>query len=433
MNIFIIGQCTLHWGRMEFGNIGNYYIIEPFIRELHFVFPNASIKTTMQMSERFQKNERVQVLPMELYYGWNDSDLQIALQELSSALIYSKTGYLPFISPYIKQVLDADLVIDFSGDMWGDNANFLGKDRFLIGLIKDRIAQLLGKKTVMIAGSPGPFFQQQVISFAKDVYKNFDLVSNRESISIDLLKKDGFDVSRTISLSCPAFLFESKQSSETKNLANKIGLNKTQNTKVGLIICGWNFTQGPFDKWPRDDSEYTIFAEAVEFLSERLGCEVYLMSHSNAFPVPPQPFELQHGRDYLVVQQLKRILDERDIAQNYHLVTEVLDPWETKNIIKYFDILVSGRIHGAVAGLSQMVPTVIIDYGHEPKAHKLRGFAKEAGAELFIADPLTEGDLISKIQSAFYSINEYKKILEKKIPIAKEKAKLNFKAIQNLF
>ena len=48
----------------------------------------------------------------------------------------------------------------------------------------------------------------------------------------------------------------------------------------------------------------------------------------------------------------------------------------TKTIIKNFDMLVSGRIHGAVAALSQSVPTVIIDYGHEPKAHKLIGFQR---------------------------------------------------------
>ena len=42
--IFVIGQCTLHWGRMEFGNIGNYYVTEPFFRELHRVFPEAHIK-----------------------------------------------------------------------------------------------------------------------------------------------------------------------------------------------------------------------------------------------------------------------------------------------------------------------------------------------------------------------------------------------------
>ena len=49
MKILVIGQGTLHWGRLEFGNIGNYYIIEPFFRELHRVFPNATIKTTFQM------------------------------------------------------------------------------------------------------------------------------------------------------------------------------------------------------------------------------------------------------------------------------------------------------------------------------------------------------------------------------------------------
>lgn len=50
-NIFVIGQCTLHWGRMEFGNIGNYYIIEPFFRELHRVFPQANIKLCFLKSD----------------------------------------------------------------------------------------------------------------------------------------------------------------------------------------------------------------------------------------------------------------------------------------------------------------------------------------------------------------------------------------------
>ena len=47
------------------------------------------------------------------------------------------------------------MVIDFSGDIWGDNADFLGDDRFYVGLVKDRVAQIFAKKTAMIAGSPG--------------------------------------------------------------------------------------------------------------------------------------------------------------------------------------------------------------------------------------------------------------------------------------
>lgn len=76
-----MGQCTLHWGRTEFGNISNYYIIEPFMRELHKTFPDSIIKTTMQMSERFCKAENVLVIGMDLYYGSND-DLALAKKEL---------------------------------------------------------------------------------------------------------------------------------------------------------------------------------------------------------------------------------------------------------------------------------------------------------------------------------------------------------------
>ena len=54
---------------MEFGNIGNYYIIKRFIRELHIAFPKSMIKTTMQMSERFCKAEKVSVIGMNLYHG----------------------------------------------------------------------------------------------------------------------------------------------------------------------------------------------------------------------------------------------------------------------------------------------------------------------------------------------------------------------------
>ncbi len=51
--LFITGQCTLHWGRMEYGNIGNYYIIEPFFEQLRRVFTNAEFVTTMQFSKKF--------------------------------------------------------------------------------------------------------------------------------------------------------------------------------------------------------------------------------------------------------------------------------------------------------------------------------------------------------------------------------------------
>lgn len=425
MNILIIGQCTLHWGRMEFGNIGNYYIMEPLIRELHRVFPDAKIRTTFQMSTRFCEQENLEVVSMDYYYGWKDNDLEKALQELSSASLYAQTGYLPLRTPYIKEVLAADLVIDFSGDIWGDNADFLGADRFLVGLCKDRVAQLLGKPTVMIAGSPGPFNNQKTKEFAKEVYKNFNLVTNREPVSVSLLQEDGFDVSKTKSLACPAFLFEPLKNLDMKAVLSAENIPIDDDLLVGFVLCGWNFTEGPFDKEQRNDTEYSQFVNAVRHLTEQLGAKVLLMSHANGFDIPPKEFKMKHGRDYPIIKQLQRITQESGI-KNVYALDGIYDTWTTKAIISNFDMLVSGRVHAAVAGLSQNIPTVLIDYGHEPRAHKIQGFAKVAGAENYIADPSIERELIDKINLCWKNRTQYTEQLDKQNLKVKQLVHENF-------
>jgi colanic acid/amylovoran biosynthesis protein len=431
MKILVIGQCTLHWGRMEFGNIGNYYIMEPFFRFLHEAFPNAEILTTMQMSDRFSKDEKVTILPMDLYYGW-DNDLTKAKKELNIAKKFEKSKSIDEITPYIEVVNKMDLVIDFSGDIWGDNADFLGEDRFLVGLIKDKVAQIFAQKTVMIAGSPGPFKQTNNIEFAQEVYKGFDLVTNRERYSIDLLKADGFDVSRTHSLACPAFCFEPADFKEIENIDDvKPIMNKVKKS-IGFLICGWNFTEGPFDKWPRNDSDYHIFAESIEKFTCDKDVDIYLMSHSNGFPIPPNEFKLIHGRDYPIIKQLQKVLNNRGVIKNIHTLDGVYDAWQTKAILGQFDMVVSGRVHAAVGAMSQNVPTVIIDYGHEPKAHKLKGFADIAGQLKYIAEPDKTDDLLQKMNEVWENRTEIKENLSIQIPKVKALAKQNFELIKNL-
>ncbi len=433
MNILIIGHTSLHWGRMEFGNIGNYYIIEPFVRELHNNFSEANIKTTLQMSERFCEDEKVEVVPMELYYDLaNDANLDLAKKEIRLVEEFLENGKFSETTPYIDEVLNADIVIDFSGDIWGDNANFLGKDRFEVGLYKDLVAQKLGKPTFMLAGSPGPFNDERTKEFAKRVFKEFIAVTNREPISSIVLKDEGFDLSNVRDLACPAFLFEPAKGENIDDLIKKEDVISEDKPTVGFIVCGWNFLEGPFDKWPREDSDYEVFAKAVEFISNDIGARVCLMSHSNGFPIPPAEFKLIHGRDYPVIKQLQKVLNDRGIAKDVFTLDGVYDTWTTKAIISNFDMLVSGRVHAAVAGFSQSIPTVVIDYGHEPKAHKLLGFATVAGQEKYVSDPAKESDLINKIKNCWENRELVKKDLEEKIPVVKEQARENFRLIKKL-
>lgn len=431
MNILIIGQCTLHWGRMEFGNIGNYYIIEPLVQELHRIFPDAHIKTTFQMSQRFCDDENIEVVPMEYYYGFSKDDLETAEKEFQIASNYAKTGNLIETTPYIDEVLESDLVIDFSGDIWGDNADFLGENRFAVGLYKDRVAQLLGKKTAMIAGSPGPFSPNKNLDFAKDVFKNFDLVTNREAVSRSVLEEYGFELNNLEDLSCPAFLFEPKKN---LNIGEVDSLFLENKPIIGLVICGWNFLKGPFDLWPREDKDYDfIIQPIIDFLNQNKDVQLCLLSHSNGFIPGKEPFELIHGRDYPVMKQIEKILIEKGMSDRIFCLNGVYDAWTTKAIIAHFDMLVSGRIHAAVAGMSQLVPTVVVDYGHEPKAHKLKGFANEAGMLKMVAEPDKSLDLIGKINFCWENRTEVKKQLTLNIPEVKLKAKKNFELLKKLF
>ncbi len=434
MNILLIGQTTLHWGRMEYGNIGNYYIIEPFIRELHNVFSKAIIKTTLQMTDDFCQRERVVRLPMELYYSWDDNQyLDKCIKELGIANLFNKTNKILSMTPYIKEVLNADLVIDFSGDIWGDNADFLGSNRFLIGLIKNRVAQLLRKKTAMLAGSPGPF-KNHLNDFTKEVFENFDIVTNRENISSKLLSEDGFNTKNVINLVCPAFLFEPEKEENMLDIYHQIGLDDDNIKKIGFIICGWNLKEGPFDKKDIKDKELLNFVETIEFILQTDKTKIFLMSHSNGFELPPN-FKLIKGRDFPFAQQLYNILEKRNVVniKNVVLLDGLYNPWETKAIIGKLNILISGRIHAAVAALSQSIPTVIIDYGHEPKAHKLEGFANVMQVIDYVSDPNNLQDILDKVKKCLNNEAEIKKHLTNRIKKVKEYAKKNFLILKDFY
>ncbi len=425
MRILIMGQCTLHWGRMEYGNLGNYAIIEPFVRELHRVFPEAEICTTFQMSDEFCDRERVVRLPMELYYAWKRSDFWKSAYEVISAWMLKHIKVCPKKTAYMREIIASDLIIDFSGDIWGENASLVGKNRFFIGILKDLTAYWIARPIVMLAGSPGPFTKRWARVLAAIMLKRFDLVTNRESISVELMKRDHLPVGNVRSLACPAFLFEARSDGDMKDIYAKENLLEDSQPTVGFVLCGWNMPIGPFDRSPREDSEFRVFAETVEYIENKLGARVCLLSHNNGFIKPPD-FKMTTGRDHEIVHQLKKVLDDRGKTKNVFTLKGLYDCGQTKAIIRQFDILVSGRIHGAVSGLSQMVPTVIIDYGHEPKAHKLRGFAAVAEMSEYVADPTNLADVLQKVQQCWSKRVTIREHLSKRIPEVQGLARENF-------
>lgn len=430
MKIFVTGLCTLHWGRLQYGNIGNYYIIEPLFRELHRVFGEAEIITTFQMTEDFCKTEKVKVLPMEWYYSWQEHDLENAKIEYELAKNSDKKINDNF-TPFMNTVLESSLLINVSGDMWGDNAEHVGKDRFEVDLYKMRTAQLLGVKTVLFAGTPGPFYTCKNIDFAKEVYSHFDLIINREPTSTQNLKKWNFESENVKDFACPAFLYTpdltEMENDRVNQLIDKI---RYQNKKmIGFTIGGFNLPVGPYDMWPREDWQYEIFAKTIEHIINNYDARVILISHTNGFELPPN-FRLINGRDYPILKQLRDVVIERQRIKNQDDIILLDGPYlpkVTKSIIGKFDMMVTGRVHASVAAVSQNVPTVFINYeGSFIPSTKMYGFANLAGVGELVCEPKDLEKIEHTIDYCINNLSEIHERLEKNIPNIKAMARNAF-------
>ena len=424
--VFITGQCTLHWGRMEFGNMGNYYIADALLKELRRVFPESELATTMQFSDEFCQRYNIEIVPMSAYYDFNRKDnLKIAQEELD-AVVNGKN----IESRFIDEVKKASFVIDFSGDLWGENACLLGENRFEVGCYKDIVAQKI-KPTVMIAGSPGPFDKEK-IELAKKAYEGFAYVTNREPESTKALERQGFNLDHTDTYPCPSFLFEGILEKEIYKKEEIFSTNK-KDINVGFIMCGWNFARGTFDRWPRNNEEYESFKQLIEYIIKKYDAGIFLLSHANGFTRKGDTFNLIQGRDFPILKQLYELLTEEGFGKNVTLIEGVYSPEATRKIISGLDMLISGRMHGAIAGVSQCIPTIFIDYGHEPKAHKLKGITELLGMEECLVNPTDLKQMEETFDLYMGKRREIKEYLCQKNIEIKSNARKQFDILGTLF
>ena len=417
--IFVTGLCTLHWGRLQYGNVGNYYIVEPFFRLLHKYYPAAEILTTFQMDESFIQRENVTVIPMDLYYAWRKDDVSNAEQDVEIVSKYIAGESDVELTPYLKCVNDADLVINISGDMWGDNAEHVGHERFYVDCLKMKSAQLLNKKTILYAVTPGPFPQERY-DLALEVFSGFDKVVIREKVSFKNLKKWGFPLEKVVWAPCPSFLFEIDKDYKSKWIDL---IDNADKKVVGITFGGFNMPEGPYDMWPRPDVQYDVFVKLVTHIVNDLKCKVCIFSHTNGFELPPN-FKLINGRDFTILKRFYEILIEKNEKDKSEiiLIDEPLLPVYLKTVIGRLDMLVTGRVHASVAATSQCVPTVFMEYDRRViYSDKMLGFSQQLGMEQYVCMPGNFEDIKNCVDECFCHREEVKKYLENKmIEIKKE-------------
>jgi colanic acid/amylovoran biosynthesis protein len=429
MVIFVIGLTSSGLWGMEYHNLGNYVILEPLIKELKKTFPQSQIKTTMQLGDDFCQKFKIESLKNKTFWLYGSTAILYLFVDFLLVFCWYFFYILGFRcnfflrTPFLKQLSESDLVIDFSGDIYGDNATL---KKFLLGSGRMLLAKMLGKRVSFFIASPGPFASLWKRTLAKFVLNRVDLITCREPFGAKILQKIG--VGKVHSLACPAFLY-SPSASEMKYPTDVVTKNPGK-ASFGFILCGWNMPVGPFNRWPRNDVEYSLFVDLLVYLIKDIGVSVYLMSHQNATTPDGGLIE---GNDHRILKKLLQLARQKGLVETELCMIEgCYTAAQSRAIISNFDFLLSGRIHGAVQGLSQFIPTGIIEYGHEPKAHKLRGFATLCGMEDLICCPSDLNEMKRVVKSLVKDKEKIVQNLKKNIPLVQDLARQNFNLLTGL-
>lgn len=375
-SLLVTGQLTLEPDRLENGNIGNAYVVVGLFSSLRKAFPRATIRTTLQVSKRLQRECNLEVLPPSVFMNPHTDSLESVRRD---------TG------PWESAVRRSDVVLDVSGDMWGPNADLISPGRFVAGLERIYQSISLGIPTMLVASSPGPFSEEddELKSIARQSYGLYSAVVNREPASTRHLAGLDFDMTRTHSTACPSWLYTS--SVTPRDARRRLGIEIGASV-LAVAICGWNFRSGSFGQTDRALTEYLPFAVPASQFAAREGLDVVVLSHSNGFTRQSEGIVLNEGRDAVHAERLTECFLSLG-TKNVTLLRGPIEPQVAHSFLGSCSYVVSGRLHGAVAALSAGVPTVCLDYGIGPQNLKSLGFMELVGCEDFIVSP--EADAIA--------------------------------------
>lgn len=435
LKIFLIGLTSVRLGALEAGaNLGNYMIIEPLVKYLKAEFSEFDIKTSLQLSDSFcerfgivcKREARFWTYGMKTALTTAGDIFRVSIWWLLNHVIGNKAEFAIRNSELLREMYESHLIIDFSGDNFGENA---GRNKFLEDCAEILLARILEKPVIMLAGSPGPFKSYWRKVLGKFVLNRVSLITNREPISTEILRDLGVKKSLLKTTACPAFLFEGKKKEEIMDILKAENVYLGQDyPAIGVIITSWNMPNPPFSKIPREEEELQPFIAMIKLLLDEIKAQIVLISHSNRLDTNGQ---LIHGPDFTIMSQLYEMLNPEKYGKKLILLNKPYDTATMKGIIGCFDMLISGRLHGSISGLSQSIPTAIIDYGHEPKAHKLRGVARLLGLEEYVCDP-TDAEQMAKIVSNIWMNRvAIQGKLSKEVDEVKKQARLNFRLLRD--
>lgn len=244
----------------------------------------------------------------------------------------------------------ADVVVSCGG-------GFLLSHKFSVALMQHLVqiktAFDYDKPVVIYSQSIGPFYNKFMQILAKQILERVNKIYIRESISKTWLEKIGCRNLNMMLVPDSAFYMQQKSSSHIDMILESIE-QIHDGPIVGMTVRDWNFPEVGNTKYYRDKYIESIRC-AIHHMSQKLNAKILLMPQV----LGPNDF----NDDRIISREVLEAVDPR--------VAELLDydfhPRELKYLYSKMDMFVGTRMHSNIFALSNLVPTVAINYEHKTK------------------------------------------------------------------
>ncbi|NKB56015.1 MAG: hypothetical protein GKS00_06740 [Alphaproteobacteria bacterium] len=293
-----------------------------------------------------------------------------------SAKALRKIGLLFTIIPEVlnkefrnarKTIRHADLVISTGGDIFGKD--YGGFQNYLTPLIEARQAST---PYVFLGHSIGPFEDEALRKMFKDIVASATLVTCRETRSLEyVIDNLGLPSDRVALVGDVAFLLRPASRKCADEILSEIGIAPDE-PRIAVSVSGGISQFSGLDK----DQHACRWAETLTVLAEQTGLRVIVIPH--VWSGSPDP----SNNDMIEAKKVLSHLNHSRVS----LIERQCSAMEYKAIIGTCEFLVAERMHAAIAGLSQHVPTVAISYS--VKADGIIG-------DLFINEPESRKPILS--------------------------------------
>jgi colanic acid/amylovoran biosynthesis protein len=266
------------------------------------------------------------------------------------------------------------------------------------------------KPVVLIGHSIGPFRKDKELRAFTKKMRNVSLINVRESLTLDYLKKLNLENVRVELTADPAFCLEP----ETKNLES---LWSAYNLPSKEITIGLAPSQGIAYFGETSYAEhFKALMNLIDYLTREFNSQVVLIPHVQDIPLK--------NNDRVICELLYRKLG---FPENVKVLSLSHSAEEIRAIVGRLDVMIAERMHAAIAGLAQNIPTFGIGYSLKAKGilGDIYGFDNIEDYLISVKE-LSGKALQDRINNLIDNRNKVTQHLSKVIPSIKQKAKRNF-------